>query len=90
MATTGELADATKATVFLPDAAPLIHLAAADALSVLNAMGRVVIPDIVELEATYPEEKPYASEIGAWILRGQQAGSPPLPPKSVVRPSSDA
>ncbi len=66
-----------KPTVLIPDAAPLIHLAAADALSVLNAMGRVVIPDIVELEATYPEEKPYASEIAAWILRGQQAGSPP-------------
>jgi hypothetical protein len=33
-------------TVVIPDTAPLIHVAAADALLVLNAMGRVVIPDL--------------------------------------------
>ena len=42
-----------KPTVIVPDAALLIHLAAGDALTVLNSMGRVVVPDIVELEATY-------------------------------------
>jgi len=41
-----------KPTVIVPDAAPLIHLAADDALSVLDSMGRVVVPDIVELEAS--------------------------------------
>jgi hypothetical protein len=64
-----------KPTVVIPDAAPLIHLAAGDALTVLNAMGRVVVPDIVQLEATYFRDKPYAAEIAAWIGAGQIAGS---------------
>jgi hypothetical protein len=55
--------------------APLIHRAAADALSVLNAMGRVVIPNVVAFEATYFLDKPFASEVAGWIARGQQLGS---------------
>jgi hypothetical protein len=64
-----------KPTVVIPDAAPLIHLAAGDALTVLNGMGRVLVPDIVQLEATYYLDKPYAREIAAWIEAGQQHGS---------------
>lgn len=64
-----------KPTVVIPDVAPLIHLAAGDALTVPNGMGRVVVPDIVQLEATYDLDKPYAREIAAWIEGGQQQGS---------------
>jgi len=64
-----------KPTVIVPDAAPLIHLAAGDALTVLNSMGRVVVPDIVELEATYFADKPYARDIAAWIAAGRTSGS---------------
>lgn len=64
-----------KPTVVIPDAAPFIHLAAGDALPVLNGMGRVVVPDIVQLETTYFRDKPYASAIAAWIEAGQQPGS---------------
>jgi hypothetical protein len=66
---------AIKPTVVIPDAAPLIHLAAGDALTVLNGMGRVVVPDVVVLEATYNPDKPYAREITAWIEAGQERGS---------------
>jgi len=62
-------------TVVIPDTAPLIHLAAGGALFVLNAMGRVVVPDIVALEATYFADKPYAGEINAWIIAGAQPGT---------------
>lgn len=62
-------------TVVIPDAAPLIHLAAGDALTVLNGMGRVVVPDIVVLEATYHADKPFAPEIAAWIAEGQRPGT---------------
>jgi hypothetical protein len=68
-------APAFRPTVVIPDAAPLIHLAAGDALTVLNGVGRVVLPDIVQLEATYFLDKPYAREIAAWIEAGQQPGS---------------
>lgn len=62
-------------TVAVPDTAPLIHLAAGDALTVLNGMGRVIVPDIVVLEATYFRDKPFAAGIAAWIEAGQAAGS---------------
>lgn len=62
-------------TVVLPDTTSLIHLAAADALSVLNGLGRVVIADVVMLEATYHPEKPYARRIAAWIEAGRQPGT---------------
>jgi hypothetical protein len=64
-----------KPTVVIPDAAPLIHLAAGDALTVLNGMGRVVVPDVVQLEASFFLDKPYAREIAAWIEAGQLPGS---------------
>ena len=64
-----------KPTVIVPDTAPLIHLAAGKALHVLSGMGRVVLVDIVVLEATYYDEKPFAKEIRAWIEAGRQAGS---------------
>ncbi len=64
-----------KPTVIIPDAAPLIHLAAGDALTLLNGMGRVVVPDVVALEATYFADKPYAGEIASWITDGAKVGS---------------
>jgi len=66
---------AIKPTVVIPDTAPLIHLAAGDALMVLNGMGRVVVPDIVMLEATHDRDKPYAREIATWAEAGQEPGS---------------
>jgi hypothetical protein len=64
-----------KPTVILPDAAPLIHLAAGDALSVLTSMGAVIVVDVVALEATYFADKPYARHIAAWLEAGQAPGS---------------
>lgn len=62
-------------TVVIPDAAPLIHLAAGNALGVLNGMGRVVVPDIVVLETTFFGDKPFAREVLAWVEAGQEPGS---------------
>ena len=62
-------------TVIIPDAAPLIHLAAGDALAILSGMGRVIVPDIVVLEATYFADKPFAREINAWIGAGLKEGT---------------
>lgn len=64
-----------KPTVILPDTSPLVHLAAVGALSVLNGMGRVVVVDVVALEATNDQTKPYAREIAAWIEAGRKPGS---------------
>lgn len=64
-----------KPTVVIPDTAPLIHLAAADALTVLNGIDRVVVPDIVLLEPTFNPDKPYAKEVAAWAEAGQLPGS---------------
>lgn len=68
-------APAIKPVVIVTDAAPLIHLAAGEALTVLNGMGRVVVPDIVLMEATFDLEKPYAKEIAAWVALGRQPGA---------------
>jgi hypothetical protein len=62
-------------TVIIPDTAPLIHLAAANALHLLNDMGQVVLVDIVAMEATYYQDKPFAKEIGDWIAKGSAEGS---------------
>ncbi len=62
-------------TVVVPDTAPLIHLAAGGALDVLTGMGRVVIPDVVVMEATHHAAKPWAAEIAAWIEAGARPGS---------------
>ena len=64
-----------KPTVILPDTVPLIHLAAGKSLHVLNALGRVVVVDIVMLEATFFRDKPFASDVLAWIDAGRQPGS---------------
>ena len=64
-------------TVVVPDAAPLNHLAAGDALTVLTGMVRVVVPDIIELETTWFAEKPYAREVAAWIAAGPGARDAP-------------
>ncbi|MGH7077973.1 MAG: hypothetical protein ACREFU_07725 [Acetobacteraceae bacterium] len=64
-----------KPTGILPDTTPLVHLAAAGALDVLNGLGRVAVVDVVELEATYFDDKPYAKEIRAWIDAGRKPGS---------------
>jgi hypothetical protein len=53
--------------LIVSDASPLIHLAAGGALDVLNRMAsRVVLVDIVEIEATFPG-KPFAEDIRRWI-----------------------
>ena len=64
-----------KPTVILPDTSPLVHLAAVDALFVLNGLGRVVVVDVVVLEATNDQSKPYALEVAAWIEAGRTPGS---------------
>ena len=62
-------------TVIIPDTAPLIHLAAAHALHLLNDMGQVILVDIVAMEATYYPDKPFAKEIQDWIDKGLAPGS---------------
>lgn len=62
--------------LIVPDTGPLIHLAQADALHLLHEIGgRVVIADMVALEATQDMSKPGAREIQAWIDAGSQPGS---------------
>ncbi len=61
-------------TVIVPEAAPLLHLAAGDALGVLTGMGPEVVVGVVALEATVPN-KPYAAEIAAWLEAAKAAGS---------------
>jgi len=61
--------------IVVPDATPLIHLAAGNALNLLNSYGRVVIMDVVAFEATRYLDKPYAKEIADWIEKGQELGS---------------
>ena len=62
-------------TVIVRDTAPLIHLAAGGVLHVLTGMGRVVVPDVIELEATGDLAKPFAREIADWLERGRQPGT---------------
>lgn len=62
--------------LIVPDTEPLIHLAQADALHLLHVIGgRVVVADMVALEATQDLSKPGAHEIAAWIDAGGQPGS---------------
>ena len=62
-------------TVILPDTSPLVHLAAVDALHILTGLGRVVIVDVVAMEATHDLSKPFASAIATWIADGAKPGS---------------
>lgn len=62
--------------LIVPETGPLIHLAQADALHLLHVVGgRVVVADMVAIEATQDLSKPGASAIAAWIDRGRQPGS---------------
>ncbi|TVV74100.1 hypothetical protein [Sphingomonas solaris] len=62
--------------LIVPDTGPLIHLAQADALHLLHQIGgRVVVADMVALEATQDMAKPGARQIEAWIEAGRQPGS---------------
>ena len=61
--------------VVLPDMAPLIHLAAAGRLNLLQAFGRVVVMDIVANEASDDLSRPWAPEVAQWLAAGTAAGS---------------
>jgi len=62
--------------VIVPDTGPLIHLAQAKALHLLHEVGgRVVVTDMVALEATASLDKPGAQEIQAWLDVGLIPGS---------------
>ena len=76
--------------VIVPDTAPLIHLAAGDFLDVLSAMGRVVIPDVVALEATRLLTKDFAPQIAAWLATGAAEIVKPRSAPSTGWPSSAA
>lgn len=62
-------------SIIIPDTAPLIHLAAADALWLLEEFGPIVLVDMVVLEATGDMRKPWAPEIAAWLAGAAAAGA---------------
>ncbi len=62
--------------VIVPDTGPLVHLAQAGALNLLHEVGRrVVVTDMVALEATADPTKPGAADIRGWLDAGQGPGS---------------
>jgi len=61
--------------IVIPDMSPLIHLAAAEQLSLLHEFGRVIVMDIVAYEASSDLEKPWANDVATWLKRGQETGS---------------
>jgi predicted nucleic acid-binding protein len=61
--------------VVVPDMSPLVHLAAAGRLSLLQEFGRVVVMDIVAYEASDDVTKPWALEVARWLRKGQESGS---------------
>jgi predicted nucleic acid-binding protein len=61
--------------VVIPDMSPLIHLAAAGHLRLLQEFGRVIVMDIVAHEASSDRSRPWASEVSEWLENGQQADS---------------
>jgi hypothetical protein len=61
--------------IVVPDMSPLIHLAAAAQLPLLQAFGRVIVMDIVAYEATADLERPWARDVAAWLENGQAPGS---------------
>ncbi|WP_076068445.1 hypothetical protein [Sphingomonas montana] len=70
------LSQIARPDLIVPDTGPLFHLAWADALHLLHQIGgRVVVADMVALEATQDLSKPGARAITAWIDVGQQRGS---------------
>ena len=71
-----DLRQTERPDLIVPDTGPLIHLAQADALHLLHQIGgRVVVADMMALEATQDMAKPGAREIEAWIEAGRQPGS---------------
>ncbi len=61
--------------VVVPDMSPLIHLAAAGKLWLLQEFGRVVVIDMVAYEASADLTRPWASEVAAWLKRGLGYGA---------------
>lgn len=62
--------------VIVPDTGPLVHLAQAGALGLLHEIGRrVVVTDMVAIEATAELAKPGAADIRDWLEAGQALGS---------------
>ncbi|MEJ0045655.1 MAG: hypothetical protein WDN04_05630 [Rhodospirillales bacterium] len=61
--------------IVVPDMSPLIHLAAAGQLRLLNAFGRVMVMDIVAYEASGDPTRPWAIQVGTWLNQGQVPGS---------------
>jgi hypothetical protein len=57
----------TRPTVVMADSSPLIHLAAVGQLDLLFEYGHVVLADVVRLETSLDQSKPFAPEISAWI-----------------------
>ena len=59
--------------IVVPDVSPVIHLAAAGRLTLLQEFGRVVVMDIVTAyEASDNTAKPWAREVAAWLAEGQK------------------
>lgn len=66
----------SKPDIIVPDTGPLIHLAQADALHLLHEVGgRVVVTDMVAIEATAFPEKPGAAAVQSWLIEGSKPGS---------------
>lgn len=61
-------------TVVIADSSPLIHLAGAGQLDLLFKFGKVVVVDIVRLETSFNQSKPFAPEIAAWISSNVAGG----------------
>lgn len=60
-------------TVVMVDTSPLIHLAMIGALDLPLRFGPVVVPDAVEIEATYSKDRPFAAEIHDWLEANSRA-----------------
>ena len=54
---------------------PLIYLAAAGKLWLLQEFGRVVVIDMAAYEASADLTRPWASEVAAWLKRGLGSGA---------------
>ena len=61
--------------VVVPDMSPLINLAAAGRLTLLQEFGRVVVMDIVAYEASDDPSRPWAQDVAAWLAEGQRPGT---------------
>jgi hypothetical protein len=65
---------ALPAELIVVDPAPLIHLASCGLLGKLVNFGKVIVVDMVEIEATRELTKPFAAEINAWLKAETCAG----------------